>query len=338
MSAAVNSPIGTSDEPIGCILVAQPDTMGAMAIDALQAGGYRITEIWTSGRERSTGALARIASLASRRERRARHILAKAGVPVRSIDRPWAVGLDRALDAAPAFDILVCAGSYIIFPPAFLNRLQGRAVNLHPALLPHYRGPLPIHAMLIDGMADRYGGMTLHLLTAEIDGGPIIGQRRLSLSDHATPRQWQAAVMAAMRPLLADDLRAYLANRRKAEPQEVGSGSYHSARDVPLYAAPDQTVERITRYLAAAPDIQRHAQAILPASGRLRRFVVKGGVKVIGPVTGEAPVVGLGRVEFDAIDARISLRRLTRPERFLRKVLRRLAFVFRRQGPNRRSS
>ncbi|KAF0137000.1 MAG: methionyl-tRNA formyltransferase [Xanthobacteraceae bacterium] len=319
-----------SDKQIDCILVAHPDEMGSMAIDALQAGGYRIKEIWTSGREGSTSPLAQIASFASRRERLARRILAKAAAPVRSISRPWAQGLDRALEAAPAFDVLVCAGSYIIFPQAFLDRLQGRAVNLHPALLPHYRGPLPIHAMLIDGMAERYGGMTLHSLTGELDGGPIIGQRRVTLSDHDTPRQWQAAVMAAMRPLLAEDLRAYLAGRRQAEPQEAGSGSYHSARDVPLYAAPDQTVERITRYLATAPDIQRHALAALPDAGRLRRFVVTGSVQVIGPVTGEVPVVGLGHVEFDAMDARIRIRRLTRPERLLRKVRRRLAAVFRR--------
>ena len=314
-----------SGEPIGCILVTHPDAMGSMAIDALEAGGYRIIEIWISGRERSTGSLARIASLASRRERRARHVLAKAGVPIRSIARPRAMELDRALDVAPAFDILVCAGSYIIFPEAFLDRLQGRAVNLHPALLPHYRGPLPIHAMLIDGMADRYGGMTLHRLTGEIDGGPIIGQRRVALGDHGTPRQWQAAVMAAMKPLLADDLRAYLAGRRQAEPQVPGSGSYHAARDVPLYASPDQTVERITRYLAAAPGIQRHALAVVPRAGRPQRFVVTGGVQVIGPATGEDPVIGLRRITFDAVDARISLRRLTRPERFWRKMRHRLA-------------
>ena len=45
-------------------------------------------------------------------------------------------------------------------------------------------------------------------------------------------------------------------------------------------------------------------------------------MRVIGPVTGEAPVVGLRRIEFDALDARISLRRLTRPERFWRKIVR----------------
>lgn len=319
-----------SDAPIGCILVTHPDAMGAMAIDALQAGGYRIIEIWISGQERPRGPLGSIASLASRRERRARRILAKAGVPVRTIARPWAAGLDRALDAAGPFDILVCAGSYIIFPQAFLDRLQGRAVNLHPALLPHYRGPLPIHAMLIDGMADRYGGMTLHALTGEIDGGPIIGQRRVALGDHGSARQWQAAVLAAMKPLLADDLRAYLAGRREAEPQVAGSGSYHSARDVPLHAGPDQTVERITRYLAAAPKIQRHALAVVPDRGRLRRFIVRGGVEVMGPVTGEAPVVSLRHVAFDAVDSRIRLRRLTRPERFLLKVRRRLADLVRR--------
>lgn len=302
--------------------------MGSMAADALRASGYRIVEVWTSGRKSLSTSLRLIAVLLSRRERLAARILAKAGAPVRSIARPWAQGLDNALAAAPAFDVVVCAGSHIIFPQAFLERLPGRAVNLHPALLPHYRGPRPIHALLIDGMADRYGGMTLHLLSREIDGGPIIGQRAVTLAEHGTPRRWQKAVMEAMGPLLADDLRAYLAGRRAAAPQQPGSGSYHSAREVALHAAPDQTSERITRYLAAAPSIQRHAIAVVPVGGQPRRFVVTGTLEVVGPVTGKAPVIGLRRITFDAIDARVSLRRLTRPERFLSKIRRRLAGVF----------
>jgi folate-dependent phosphoribosylglycinamide formyltransferase PurN len=304
------------------VLVAEPDAMGAMAMDALRAGGYRIVELWTTGRDIPPGTMSRLLSFASARQRAASRVLSRASAPVRRLTRPWAASLDDALSAAPAFDVLVCAGSQVIFPAAFLERLRGRAVNLHPALLPHYGGPMPLHALLIDGMADQHGGMTLHLITGAIDGGPIIGQRRVALADHGTPHQWQKAVMEAMAPLLADELRAYLAGRREPVPQQPGVGSYHAARDVPLHAAPGQTVERIARYLAAAPGIQRHAQAVLPDPHRPRRFVVTGGMRIIGPVTGEAPVVGLGRIEFDALDARISLRRLTRPERFWRKIVR----------------
>lgn len=299
-------------------------------MDALRAGGYRIVEVWTSGVETPSGAMSRIASLASARQRAASRVLSRAAAPVRRLRRPWAASLDNALEAAPAFDVLVCAGSQIIFPAAFLERLRGRAVNLHPALLPHYRGPRPLHALLIDGMADTYGGMTLHLITSEIDGGPIIGQRRVGLVDHGTPDNWQRAVMETMTPLLADDLRAYLAGRREPVPQLSGSGSYQALRDVPLHAAPDQTVDRIARYLAAAAGMQRHAMAVLPDPHRPRRFVVTGGVRIIGRPTGEAPVVSLGHVEFDALDARIRIRRMTRPERLLRKIRRRLAAVFRR--------
>lgn len=322
-------PILSLGDTIDCVLVTQADAMGAVAIDALRAGGYRIVEVWVSGQDTPTTWRRRLRCLTSRRHRLAARILAKSGAPVRAIPRPWTEALDRALAASPPFDILVCAGSDIIFPQAFLDRLAGRAVNLHPALLPHYRGPLPLHALLIDGMADRHGGMTLHIMTGAIDGGAIIGQRRVTLTDHGTPHSWQRAVMQAMAPLLADDLKAYLAGEREPVPQQPGAGSYHAARDVPLHAAPGQTVERIARYLAAAPGIQRHALAVIPGPHRPRRFVVTGGMRIIGPVTGEAPVVGLARIEFDALDARISLRRLTRPVRLWRKLRRSLGSILR---------
>ncbi len=303
-------------------MLVSADRMGATAIDALGASGYRIVEVWTSGADEPVGSLRRLFSAS---QRSAARVLAKAAAPHRRIERPWSVELDRALVAAPPFDVLVCAGSSIIFPVAFLDRLKGRAVNLHPALLPHYRGPLPLHAMVIDGMADLHGGMTLHVLSKEIDGGAIIGQRRVSLRDHDSVDHWQQAVMDAMRPLLADDLRNYLAGRLEPVPQPHGAGSYHAARDVPLYAAPDQTLERITRYLAVAPTIQRNTLVIILHAGRTRRFVVTGGPEVLGTATGAAPVIGLRRIEFDTLDARIRLRRLTRPERLLRKVWRRLS-------------
>jgi hypothetical protein len=66
-----------------------------------------------------------------------------------------------------------------IVPENILALFPGRAVNFHPAILPHYRGPNPRAGMILDGKADLYGGITLHCLSRGIDRGDIIAMRKV---------------------------------------------------------------------------------------------------------------------------------------------------------------
>lgn len=84
--------------------------------------------------------------------------------------------LARALDLAQA-DVICLAGFMRVLSPEFTARYAGRMLNIHPSLLPKYRG-LHTHERVI-AAGDAEHGCTVHEVTAELDGGPILGQARI---------------------------------------------------------------------------------------------------------------------------------------------------------------
>lgn len=92
-----------------------------------------------------------------------------------------AFGSREAFDAALAAAIdahtpalVVLAGFLRILTPGFVQRYEGRLVNIHPSLLPAFPG-LNTHQRAIDSGC-RFAGATVHLVTAELDHGPILDQ------------------------------------------------------------------------------------------------------------------------------------------------------------------
>lgn len=129
--------------------------------------------------------------------------LAKAtamGVPTAAVDhKPF--GRDRAafeaallqhIEAAKP-DILCLAGFMRILTPEFTRRFEGRMLNIHPSLLPKYKG-LHTHARAIEA-GDRQAGCTVHLVTAELDDGPILGQARVDIAPDDTADTLAAKVL-----------------------------------------------------------------------------------------------------------------------------------------------
>ncbi|MEO1399617.1 MAG: formyltransferase family protein, partial [Pseudomonadota bacterium] len=100
---------------------------------------------------------------------------------------------------------LVSAGSGIIFKQDFLDRFDV-AVNFHPAMLPDYRGPHPLQALVLRGDADRFGGMTMHLLAVGIDEGAIVAQQHIPRSSARHSLDWRLKLSAAAGRMARDDL------------------------------------------------------------------------------------------------------------------------------------
>ncbi|MBK1716796.1 phosphoribosylglycinamide formyltransferase [Thiocystis violacea] len=73
--------------------------------------------------------------------------------------------------------LVVLAGFMRILTPAFVNRYLGRMLNIHPSLLPKFRG-LHTHQRALDA-GEREHGASVHFVTAELDGGPVIAQARV---------------------------------------------------------------------------------------------------------------------------------------------------------------
>jgi len=88
----------------------------------------------------------------------------------------------RIADAAP--DLVVLAGFMRILDPAVLAPWAGRAINIHPSLLPKYRG-LRTHERAI-AAGDATHGASVHFVTAELDGGPVVAQVKIPIESGDT--------------------------------------------------------------------------------------------------------------------------------------------------------
>lgn len=122
--------------------------------------------------------------------------------------------LDRVLRDASA-EFVVLAGFMRILPDAFVAGWAGRMINVHPSLLPKYRGLHP-HAAALDA-GDRVAGCTVHLVTAELDGGPILGQCEVAVMPGDTAESLAERVRIAEHQLLPQVLADYVGRERDPE-------------------------------------------------------------------------------------------------------------------------
>ncbi|WP_205793071.1 phosphoribosylglycinamide formyltransferase [Pontivivens nitratireducens] len=98
---------------------------------------------------------------------------------------------DALIDARP--DIICLAGFMRILTPGFTAKWEGRMINIHPSLLPLFRG-LHTHRRAIEaGVAVH--GCTVHGVTAELDDGPIYGQATVPVTPDDTPETLAAKVL-----------------------------------------------------------------------------------------------------------------------------------------------
>ena len=85
------------------------------------------------------------------------------------------------IDAIEAYkpDLIVLAGFMRILTPAFVDNFSGKLLNIHPSLLPKYQG-LHTHQRAIDA-GDEEHGVSVHFVTEELDGGPVILQAKVPI-------------------------------------------------------------------------------------------------------------------------------------------------------------
>ncbi len=95
--------------------------------------------------------------------------------------------------AAHSPDVICLAGFMRILTPDFVARWEGRILNIHPSLLPKYPG-LNTHARALKA-GDTEAGCSVHLVTPELDAGPILGQARVPIEAGDTPETLSARVL-----------------------------------------------------------------------------------------------------------------------------------------------
>ena len=141
----------------------------------------------------------------------------------RALERARRLGLDSALVAragrapeawgelaserllAANVELVVLAGFLSILPAGFLERWRGRVINVHPSLLPRFGGPgmygrRVLEAVLGSGASTT--GVTVHLVTPEVDAGPPLWQASIPIRAGETPE----TLRERLRPLEIDGL------------------------------------------------------------------------------------------------------------------------------------
>ncbi len=82
--------------------------------------------------------------------------------------------------------LICCAGFMRILSPWFVNRWKGKLINIHPSLLPKYKG-LNTHKRAINS-GDKIHGCSVHFINSELDSGKVILQKRIKILEDDTPQ------------------------------------------------------------------------------------------------------------------------------------------------------
>jgi len=127
-------------------------------------------------------------------------VAAEAFAPREFADR---ASFDRAIFARAALfspDLIVLAGYMRMIDAGVIAPWVGKVINIHPSLLPKYPG-LHTHARALQA-GDRVHGASVHFVTAELDGGPVIAQARIEVRQDDTPESLAARLLPLEHRLL----------------------------------------------------------------------------------------------------------------------------------------
>ena len=134
---------------------------------------------------------------------------------------------DAAIDqvlADAAVELVALAGFMRIQSPAFVSKWQGRQLNIHPSLLPAFKGLNPQAQALAAGV--KISGCSVHFVTAEVDSGPIIAQAAVPVLDGDSAETLAARILAAEHRLYPEALALVATGRARliGDRVEIGPG------------------------------------------------------------------------------------------------------------------
>jgi len=109
-------------------------------------------------------------------------------------------------------------------PAALINLPQYKTVNLHPSLLPKYRGPAPIQAALLNN--DKTTGATLMLIDEQMDHGPIISQQSININPKDNYLILSKKLAALSSKLLIKTIPNYVSGKVKPQPQDHSQATF----------------------------------------------------------------------------------------------------------------
>ena len=197
----------------------------------VSGGGTNLQALIDAQQRNELGGGEIIAVISSKEGAYALERAAKAGIPGYVVPRK-SFDSNRAMTQAVVeklkelnVDLVVLAGFMVIFTEELINAYPNAIMNVHPALIPSFCGKgfygLHVHeAALAYGV--KLSGATVHFVSEECDGGPIIAQRAVAIQEDDTPETLQRRIMEeAEWKLLPEAVRLFCQGRLRVEGRTV---------------------------------------------------------------------------------------------------------------------
>ncbi len=128
----------------------------------------------------------------------------------------------QQLQPSPTFGFLFAYGK--IIPKSIIDFFPKGIINLHPSLLPRYRGPSPVRQALLDCQTTT--GFSLMLLDEQLDHGPIIYQQKIPISSTDNHQTLLNKIITTSLPLLPQIITQYLQGKITLTPQDHSQATY----------------------------------------------------------------------------------------------------------------
>ena len=121
-------------------------------------------------------------------------------------------------------DLVLLAGYLRILTPLFIDKYKGRLMNTHPALLPAFGGSgmhgVNVHKAVLD-YGCKVSGCTIHFVTLDVDGGPIILQKSVPVLEEDTPESLQDRILKEEHKLFPRAVQLFARGKLKLEGRRV---------------------------------------------------------------------------------------------------------------------
>ena len=288
------------------LILGFPDPVSMGLASGWLMAGHKIKGIWFPKRAVGSAAFARDRGWAKTAPGVSMHgICARLGIepkPVAPLSR-WSGAVDEMKALAP--DIIVSLMFTDRIPPSVLGAFPGKVFNLHPSLLPAYRGADPIFKMLWDRNIDQHSGVSLHLVDDGFDTGALLAQAAVPFPPTRRVSVYLMELVKAGTPLLANVIADHLAGKLAAHPQK--SGDYPQSKMKPKEArlSPSMMAAQVEWLSSTIPQL-----APLRIEGQPDALRVAGFAQSLGPSTGKAIIAEADHIDMDFADERIRLQRL----------------------------
>ncbi len=158
-------------------------------------------------------------------------------------------------------DVIVVAAFGQILPQSVLDIPRYGCINVHPSLLPRFRGASPVAAVILAG--DELTGVSLMLMDSGLDTGPILAQEQVSISPQDTTGSLTAKLSKIAAQLLPEVLRRWAGGEITPQPQNEAEATY---------SAPITKEEGEINWHLSAVEIWRRVRAFQPWPGSYTRW------------------------------------------------------------------